>query len=1333
MSDSESVDQTFPNPSGPEPLHQLESFWEVPTANDPTRRVQAGPAIRNTQDAISIREDDAGRSLDINNSGHAGELVTVASTAPKALYGEHVIKFTVSVDYFLERRGIPIFKLRTVKRLLTRSKRKRAVQKNVRNTTKPNIDAATVSAGGEGAENNTSMGADTANEGDQNDGERFRIFYLTYRIGNRYIGSSSILMWDNSTWSITQDVRVDNEFILDLYERAVEVTLWEIVPTEEDQNSSPLSKRAKHKQSLKAEKTPTRSTKTVDARTTTGESINQDAVSETTVSNAGQHRQQSRLWRRRGVGKSNHAMHGFRSGCNIRLFGRLSKDRRFSAMQALLKRQLELNGISEAASHPVAKVAVNQTRPDNAPPVEGKKSIKDSADAQDGNNENNGNMDIHALWLPASATVEKKVEWPNSVMEKEGLDQTLSLQVIGATPLSDARSNRSDAANVSNADDDDGHVHQKEESEVVEAVEAVENNVGVEDMIMKDSVDVHGVDASVMDMTSEPPKQTDDHSANQAGESKSPREETEADKAKEKPTVADPLVDEPLENPNRAESQNNKDPETSGATESEKNERNAAVQETPAVETFEELGASASDSPVVSAPKSPPNNESEYVSAGPVKSDPSPSTEKDHEGERNTVPRINIDPPMPENKFTPRENKAKDVAVTHSSRAQPLNDVLQPQPAHGREHLPVRTRHASDNPTGLTGVKSKAIKRDPVPVDNTAKKDGLIPSSSQQIMNHYTIDGHANSFPASHALRILADMSGEQNQQRIPQFQDSRRLPERLGKYLFAGEHGDMHYILQNDDSEFLSAFRPMSKLPPAPHHYDHPERHVNSAFGLIFGRGSTQGPHKHTKSVANPKAPTEPSEYGVGMLKSANKMYRSRSSLSLISAATLARSKTPPAPHHHELPLDTIFPRDRRSTKNGATSDTDWNDTSNRKKKSTKPRRAHDNESVASSRSSLLTAAYEIKDGKSTKRTRAHASEKTADERRVHSERATANAATKASKAGPSMKVKSKKMKEQESTAPPERVTGSKKKIEQQEKASALGSAIDGKRTSSRDQINTKVDKPTKHVQPADIPEYLRSDIGGALRYVDMRQKDDTLSRTRLQWRDDVAGTDLIDEDGRSTIASLRRQQHHSKRGKQKGRSRSNRGWRSGSTIPPRSIESDRERDVTRAADDDFTTFTSVAGRIPLSFLSSNVNEDHEYILDEIRKRIQRELAPGNNNLKHVVVGKVFIDVSKLFLGDVTAQGMLETNVDGVESFHAMVNIDSPLLSLKQKQRYVNQSSQAVRCPKRLPQSKQQLIYLFSNLVRSLNPMAIRILAADDMPDKPISYQELQLRCMPV
>ncbi|KAJ3392233.1 hypothetical protein HDU92_008586 [Lobulomyces angularis] len=64
--------------------------------------------------------------------------------------------------------------------------------------------------------------------------KEFKQFFISYKIGNNFNGATEILQFDSTNLCVVNDFVVDAEFILGLYEKAIEVVIWEF-KLEEDE------------------------------------------------------------------------------------------------------------------------------------------------------------------------------------------------------------------------------------------------------------------------------------------------------------------------------------------------------------------------------------------------------------------------------------------------------------------------------------------------------------------------------------------------------------------------------------------------------------------------------------------------------------------------------------------------------------------------------------------------------------------------------------------------------------------------------------------------------------------------------------------------------------------------------------------------------------------------------------------------------------------------------------------------------------------------------------------------------------------------------------------
>ncbi|KAJ3269909.1 hypothetical protein HK104_005017, partial [Borealophlyctis nickersoniae] len=94
-----------------------------------------------------------------------------------------------------------------------------------------------------------------------------------------------------------------------------------------------------------------------------------------------------------------------------------------------------------------------------------------------------------------------------------------------------------------------------------------------------------------------------------------------------------------------------------------------------------------------------------------------------------------------------------------------------------------------------------------------------------------------------------------------------------------------------------------------------------------------------------------------------------------------------------------------------------------------------------------------------------------------------------------------------------------------------------------------------------------------------------------------------------------------------------------------------------------------------------------------------KREGKKGEH--RHVLVAKVLVDVTELFLGDTNVSATVEERIEGMLECRVGIKLDSPLLSAPQ--------------------------------LESLNPMCITLLEAEGMPSNPIPYTDLNQQCQQV
>ncbi|KND01372.1 uncharacterized protein SPPG_09092 [Spizellomyces punctatus DAOM BR117] len=88
-------------------------------------------------------------------------------------------------------------------------------------------------------------------------------------------------------------------------------------------------------------------------------------------------------------------------------------------------------------------------------------------------------------------------------------------------------------------------------------------------------------------------------------------------------------------------------------------------------------------------------------------------------------------------------------------------------------------------------------------------------------------------------------------------------------------------------------------------------------------------------------------------------------------------------------------------------------------------------------------------------------------------------------------------------------------------------------------------------------------------------------------------------------------------------------------------------------------------------------------------------------NEIRHELRARLELDPTDLFWGDLTVATEVEDKVEGLEFCRIALALSAPLLSKEQEE--------------------------------GLNPVSITLLEADGMPDKPVSFEELDRTCLPV
>ncbi|KAJ1557415.1 hypothetical protein HK096_007390 [Nowakowskiella sp. JEL0078] len=99
--------------------------------------------------------------------------------------------------------------------------------------------------------------------------------------------------------------------------------------------------------------------------------------------------------------------------------------------------------------------------------------------------------------------------------------------------------------------------------------------------------------------------------------------------------------------------------------------------------------------------------------------------------------------------------------------------------------------------------------------------------------------------------------------------------------------------------------------------------------------------------------------------------------------------------------------------------------------------------------------------------------------------------------------------------------------------------------------------------------------------------------------------------------------------------------------------------------------------------------------------QRIRLKKMKKQQEFKHIVVGSIIVDITDLFLGELQIESEMIDTVEGMGSCRIKVFVNEHLLSEEQK--------------------------------RILNPLCLTIVDAHGMPNKPISYKDLDCACMPV
>ncbi|KAI9159320.1 hypothetical protein H9P43_008660 [Blastocladiella emersonii ATCC 22665] len=85
----------------------------------------------------------------------------------------------------------------------------------------------------------------------------------------------------------------------------------------------------------------------------------------------------------------------------------------------------------------------------------------------------------------------------------------------------------------------------------------------------------------------------------------------------------------------------------------------------------------------------------------------------------------------------------------------------------------------------------------------------------------------------------------------------------------------------------------------------------------------------------------------------------------------------------------------------------------------------------------------------------------------------------------------------------------------------------------------------------------------------------------------------------------------------------------------------------------------------------------------------------------QHTHVGSIFVDLSFFFLGEIHAKGALERRIEGMQDAEVGVSLSGPLLTPRQEE--------------------------------SLNPMVITVQGVENLPDRPLAYDQLRRICHPV
>ncbi|KAI8808157.1 hypothetical protein BJ742DRAFT_853820 [Cladochytrium replicatum] len=189
------------------PAHSHETFGQALKALLPVPDVAplSDPVARSNSPFLK-------QALQLPNNGTSAggaHPATIIAGRPAGMYadaipGDHAVKFSIILDYGLTKKEVIEVDRRHRDSLFDRPQKKKSPA------------------------------------------EEYHKFFVTYKLGTACEGKTDILPWDQLAITTFHDVNVNTEFLLDIYERPMEITLWEVVKSDPSDKPKPDRSRLNH-------------------------------------------------------------------------------------------------------------------------------------------------------------------------------------------------------------------------------------------------------------------------------------------------------------------------------------------------------------------------------------------------------------------------------------------------------------------------------------------------------------------------------------------------------------------------------------------------------------------------------------------------------------------------------------------------------------------------------------------------------------------------------------------------------------------------------------------------------------------------------------------------------------------------------------------------------------------------------------------------------------------------------------------------------------------------------------------------------------------------------